>query len=533
MSSLTSGTDGSTASSTGTLGPQALAPVMATPHHLGRTVENYELGRTLGKGHFATVKHARNSTSGVAVALKIIEYSATSARQRDWMARELAALQTISHPNVLKMNRFAENVQWPHTDGRPREVLLVDLEFAPGGELIEYLMAGGAFPEHIARIYFRQLISAVQACHTHGIYHRDIKPENILVSHDFQLKLADFGLVNINPDGTLLHTHCGTASYQAPEILAQRPYHGEKFDVWSCGVVLFIMLMGNPPFQIATNRDWWFARVASGSYDRFWAAHQQTPDRPRPSAGAKALINSIFRADPQTRVGVDDILADEWFNTPSGQAEDDEAVATRFMLERKRAIDAENEAAKAQERSRKRKSSEVSNGTAVSPFEDARRVVYRSHDEANIAAQETIAKAQPNMPPVLGDGTAAVYQLFMGADSPASLLESLVMTLATQQPTETPVVDQEDFTVCATVGKFDEPGAVSLELQVLTLPDPKDAGIYCVEAHRLDGNHWDFQGLWSKVCSSLRASVAAEEEELTMDHQKEEQIETDPQKIIF
>jgi len=529
MSSLTSAAGSSSASSAGTIGPPALAPVLPTTTRPGRTVENYELGRTLGKGHFATVKHARNCTSGVAVALKIIEYSATSARQREWMARELAALQMISHPNVLKMHRYVEHVHWPHADGRPREVLLVDLEFAAGGEFIEYLMAGGAFPEHIARVYFRQLISAVQACHAHGIYHRDIKPENILVSHDFQLKLADFGLVNINPDGTLLHTHCGTSSYQAPEILAQRPYQGEKFDVWSCGVVLFIMLMGNPPFQIATNRDWWFARVASGSYDRFWAAHQQTPDRPQPTAGAKALLNSIFHADPVTRVGIADIVADEWFNTPTGRAEVDEVVVAEFMLQTKRLIDAEHAASKAQERSRKRKSSDVSPddpATGAQPFDYVQQVVYRSHMEANLAAQQTIAQTQPDMPPVLGDGTAPSNRIFVTAETPASLLDMLSNTLVTLWPDASPTVDSDDFSVAATLGKKDEPSSVSIELQILTLPDPKDAGIYCVEPHRVGGNHWDFGKLWTKFCLAHEAESAKR-------HQAEEQIETDPGKIIF
>lgn len=141
------------------------------------------------------------------------------------------------------------------------------------------------------------------------------------------------------------------------------------------------------------------------------------------------------------------------------------------------------------------------------------------------------------MPPVLGDGTAAVYQLYMASDAPAQLLATLTRALASQSTADSPVVDDAEFTVATTVGAPDDPGTVGIELQILTLPDPKDEGIYCVEAHRLEGNHWDFQGLWSKVCAALRETAPSgdqgKDDGSTVHPALEEQIETDPQKIIF
>jgi len=115
--------------------------------------------------------------------------------------------------------------------------------------------------------------------HTHekGICHRDLKPENLLLSGDFQLKIADFGLSSLgeNEDGTplLLRTECGTRGYMAPEVLSGKPYDGKKADVWSAGVILFITLAGFPPFQMAANSDWWFQRIRHKQYSLFWEAH--------------------------------------------------------------------------------------------------------------------------------------------------------------------------------------------------------------------------------------------------------------------
>ncbi|CAB1099358.1 unnamed protein product [Ectocarpus sp. CCAP 1310/34] len=155
------------------------------------------------------------------------------------------------------------------------------------------------------------MLSALEMCHSTGIAHRDIKPENILLDNNFQLKMADFGLSSIMEDENgVCYTECGTRSYMAPEVLAKQPYDGAQADLWSAGVVLFIMLAGNPPFQMAVSTDWWFRAVSSGRHDRFWAAHLRgCPDFP---PLAQAFLNRIFVADPLQRATLEELKSHEW-----------------------------------------------------------------------------------------------------------------------------------------------------------------------------------------------------------------------------
>ncbi|KAL2557577.1 CBL-interacting serine/threonine-protein kinase 11 [Forsythia ovata] len=128
------------------------------------------------------------------------------------------------------------------------------MEFAKGGELLAKIVKVG-FSEDLSRKYFQQLISAVRYCHSRGVFHRDLKPENLLLDRDenWELKVTDFGLSaltnQVRPDG-LLHTFCGTPANLAPEILAKRGYDGAKVDVWSCGVILYVLRLKSGLFAI-------------------------------------------------------------------------------------------------------------------------------------------------------------------------------------------------------------------------------------------------------------------------------------------
>lgn len=213
-----------------------------------------------------------------------------------------------------------------------------------------YFRYTGSFPEGIARAYFQQLMAGLKHCHGHKVAHRDLKPENLLLTSAFGLKVADFGLSALSEDGegkpVLLRTQCGTRGYMAPEVLARRPYDGYAADVWSCGVILFIMLAGFPPFQLASSSDWWFQRIRNKQYKLFWEAHLRVATI---SAGAQSkaiivsvlvclwccclvsltlhcsprlaltcltteLLTKIFNADPKSRATMEEIEADEWYN---------------------------------------------------------------------------------------------------------------------------------------------------------------------------------------------------------------------------
>lgn len=167
------------------------------------------------------------------------------------------------------------------------------------GELFDFLKLTGAFPESIARAYFYQLLTALAATHEAGIAHRDIKPENLLLDHEFRLKVADFGLANSYADEAgkvrSLLTHCGTRMYMAPELLAAEAYQGPPADLWSAGVVLFIMLAGAPPFSEATGADWWYCRIREGRHQLFWQAHLRSNAFSEGAMGARALTPAPTR----------------------------------------------------------------------------------------------------------------------------------------------------------------------------------------------------------------------------------------------
>lgn len=129
----------------------------------------------------------------------------------------------------------------------PNDIIMV-IEYA-GGELFEYIVTNGKMTEDSARRFFQQIICAVEYCHRHKIVHRDLKPENLLLDDFLNVKIADFGLSNIMTDGNFLKTSCGSPNYAAPEVISGKLYAGPEVDVWSCGVILYVLLCGRLPFD--------------------------------------------------------------------------------------------------------------------------------------------------------------------------------------------------------------------------------------------------------------------------------------------
>ncbi|KAH9796317.1 CBL-interacting serine/threonine-protein kinase 23 [Citrus sinensis] len=182
-------------------------------------VGKYELGRTLGEGSFAKVKFARNTETGENVAIKILDKEKVLKHKMiGQIKREISTMKLIRHPNVIRM----------------------------------YEASRGRLKEDEARKYFQQLINAVDYCHSRGVCHRDLKPENLLLDANGVLKVSDFGLSalpqQVRDDG-LLHTTCGTPNYVAPEVINNKGYDGAKADLWSCGVILYVLMAGYLPFE--------------------------------------------------------------------------------------------------------------------------------------------------------------------------------------------------------------------------------------------------------------------------------------------
>uniref|UniRef100_A0A674MY38 BR serine/threonine kinase 2 n=1 Tax=Takifugu rubripes TaxID=31033 RepID=A0A674MY38_TAKRU len=173
------------------------------------------------------------------VAIKIVNREKLSESVLMKVEREIAILKLIEHPHVLKLHDVYEN----------KKYLYLVLEHVSGGELFDYLVKKGRLTPKEARKFFRQIMSALDFCHSHSICHRDLKPENLLLDEKNNIRIADFGMASLQVGDSLLETSCGSPHYACPEVIRGEKYDGRKADVWSCGVILFALLVGALPFD--------------------------------------------------------------------------------------------------------------------------------------------------------------------------------------------------------------------------------------------------------------------------------------------
>ncbi|KAL9314928.1 hypothetical protein ACSQ67_020380 [Phaseolus vulgaris] len=260
----------------------------------GMVVGKYELGKTIGEGSFAKVKLARNVKSGNKVAIKILDRKhVLRHNMMEQLQREISTMKLINHPNVAKIFEVMAS----------KTKIYIVLELLDGGELFDKIAAKGRLKEDEARTYFQQLINAVDYCHSRGVYHRDLKPENLLLDSNSVLKVSDFGLSTYSQkDDELLHTACGTPHYVAPEVIHNRGYAGSTSDIWSCGVILFVLMAGFLPFDGPTHMAL-FRKIIKAEFScPSWFPPQ-----------AKALLKRILDPNPRTRIKIPELLKDEWF----------------------------------------------------------------------------------------------------------------------------------------------------------------------------------------------------------------------------
>ncbi|KAL4778060.1 kinase-like domain-containing protein [Aspergillus varians] len=273
-------------------------------------LDQYHTVKVLGEGSFGKVKLAIHQASGRQVALKII--SRRKLLSRDMIGRverEIQYLQLLRHPHIIKL----------YTVISTKSDIIMVLEYAER-ELFDYLVKRGRCNDAEARKFFQQIICAVEYCHRHKIVHRDLKPENLLIDRDKNVKIADFGLSNIMTDGNFLKTSCGSPNYAAPEVISGKLYAGPEVDVWSCGVILYVLLVGRLPFD----DDYipaLFKKIAAGNF------HMPTYI----SSGAARLIRSMLQVHPVHRITIEAIRDDPWFlqDLPNYlQSHPDEFIAT-------------------------------------------------------------------------------------------------------------------------------------------------------------------------------------------------------------
>ncbi|KAK3121813.1 hypothetical protein QOZ80_8BG0661250 [Eleusine coracana subsp. coracana] len=213
--------------------------------------------------------------------------------------REIAVMKRVSHPNIVELHEVMAT----------RTKIYLALELVRGGELFARIVRAGRVREDVARRYFRQLVSAVGFCHARGVFHRDLKPENLLIDDKGDLKVVDFGLSALahhaRGDG-LLHTLCGTPGYAAPEVFRNKGYDGAKADLWSCGVILYVLLAGSLPFP-DDNIASMFKKMSRGDY--------KCP--PWLSTDARRLIPRLLDPNPDTRITIAQLVETPWFTRSS------------------------------------------------------------------------------------------------------------------------------------------------------------------------------------------------------------------------
>ena len=258
-------------------------------------MQRYELGRMLGQGTFAKVYHARNLKTGQSVAIKMIDKEKVlKVGLIDQIKREISVMRLVRHPNVVQLYEVMAS----------KAKIYFVMECVKGGELFNKV-AKGKLMEDAARKYFQQLIGAVDFCHSRGVFHRDLKPENLLLDENGDLKVSDFGLSALcesrRHDG-LLHTTCGTPAYVAPEVINKKGYDGAKADMWSCGVILFVLMAGFLPFHDPNLMEM-YRKISRGDFKcPNWFPLE-----------VRKLLFKILDPNPSTRITFSKLMDNPWF----------------------------------------------------------------------------------------------------------------------------------------------------------------------------------------------------------------------------
>ncbi|XP_049569967.1 serine/threonine-protein kinase BRSK2 isoform X2 [Orcinus orca] len=271
----------------------------------------YRLEKTLGKGQTGLVKLGIHCVTCQKVAVKIVNREKLSESVLMKVEREIAILKLIEHPHVLKLHDVYEN----------KKYLYLVLEHVSGGELFDYLVKKGRLTPKEARKFFRQIISALDFCHSHSICHRDLKPENLLLDEKNNIRIADFGMASLQVGDSLLETSCGSPHYACPEVIRGEKYDGRKADVWSCGVILFALLVGALPFDDDNLRQL-LEKVKRGV---FHMPHFIPPD-------CQSLLRGMIEVDATRRLTLEHIQKHIWYIGGKNEPEPEQPIPRKVQI---------------------------------------------------------------------------------------------------------------------------------------------------------------------------------------------------------
>ncbi|XP_049867535.1 uncharacterized protein LOC126367819 [Pectinophora gossypiella] len=262
------------------------------------SLSDFDLGRPLGKGKFGNVYLAREKVSHYVVALKVLFKSQILDSEIEHQVRREVEIQCrLRHPNILRMYGYFHD---------EKRIYLI-LEYAKHGALYKLLKERGRFDEKTAAIYVRDLTKALIYCHTKKVIHRDLKPENLLIGHNWELKMADFGWSVHSPSSRRM-TLCGTLDYLSPEMIEGKP-HSYAVDIWSLGVLCYELLVGLPPFD---------SKETHQTYKKIRYVILKYPEYI--SENAKDLIGKLLVINPEQRLPLANVLQHSWIteNAPEG-----------------------------------------------------------------------------------------------------------------------------------------------------------------------------------------------------------------------
>ncbi|KAI8895395.1 kinase-like domain-containing protein [Globomyces pollinis-pini] len=290
-------------------------------------IGNYVFQKTVGEGNFAKVKLATHKMTGAEVAIKVIDKTQLDEKKIGKLYREVRIMKLLHHPNIVKLYEVIET----------KSTVFLVMEYASGGELYDYLVVHGKMKEKEARAKFRQILSAVSYCHKKRVIHRDLKAENLLLDHNLDIKIADFGFSNYFDPDSKLDTFCGSPPYAAPELFQGRRYTGPEVDIWSLGVILYVLTTGCLPFD-GKNLQEMRESVCRGKYRiPFFLTDN-----------CEKLLKKFLVRDPLKRNSLEILIDDPWINESytdspistdmSETVEEDEAIiniiTAKFKLDK-------------------------------------------------------------------------------------------------------------------------------------------------------------------------------------------------------
>uniref|UniRef100_A0A8C6KRM6 calcium/calmodulin-dependent protein kinase n=1 Tax=Nothobranchius furzeri TaxID=105023 RepID=A0A8C6KRM6_NOTFU len=271
---------------------------MATLVTSTRFTDEYQLYEELGKGAFSVVRRCIKKSAGQEYAAKIINTKKLSARDHQKLEREARICRMLKHPNIVRLHDSIAEEGFHY--------LVFDL--VTGGELFEDIVAREYYSEADASHCISQILESISHIHQHDIVHRDLKPENLLLASKMKgaaVKLADFGLaIEVQGDQQAWFGFAGTPGYLSPEVLRKDPY-GKPVDIWACGVILYILLVGYPPFWDEDQHKL-YQQIKAGAYDF------PSPEWDTVTPEAKNLINQMLTINPAKRITADQALKHPW-----------------------------------------------------------------------------------------------------------------------------------------------------------------------------------------------------------------------------